>query len=185
MNELIKYLNNTLGIEIAIIPLEKQLLQQLPLYVIVTYKVQETTIYGHRICLLIVKGEENIQTPDSLFKQMLFVSQKIGIPVVYVFDKIISYNIKRLIQKGINFIIPNKQLFIPTLMMDLRKMPVTIPQKTELFAPIIDIQNDMNIFCQMVSQSLPDTAFFKSIGLIVKSEDVFDLLCNAFQVSQK
>src|SRR5215469_4369521 len=123
VNELNKYLNDILGIETTIIPLEKQLLQQLPLYVTATYKVQETTIYGHRICLLIVKNEDNLQTPDRLFKQMLFVSQKIGIPVVYIFDKIISYNIKRLIQKGINFVVPNKQLFIPALMMDLRKMP--------------------------------------------------------------
>jgi len=48
-----------------------------------------------------------------------------------------------------------------------------------------DIQNDMDLLCQMVSQSLPDTAFFKSIGLSVKTEDVFDLLCNAFQVKTK
>ena len=139
MSELTKYLNDILGIETSIIPLEKQLLRQLPLYVTAAYKIQETTIYEHRICLLIVKNRENIPTPDSLFKQMLFVTQKIGIPVVYVFDKIISYNIKRLIQKGINFIIPNKQLFIPALMMDLRKMPVTIPQKTELLTPIAQL----------------------------------------------
>jgi len=105
MNELIKYLNSILGIETTIIPLEKQLLQQLPLYVTATYKIQETAVYGHRICLLIVRDKEKIQTPDSLFKQMLFVTQKIEIPVVYVFDKVISYNIKRMIQKGINFII--------------------------------------------------------------------------------
>jgi len=139
MNELNKYLNGILGIEITIIPLEKQLLQQLPLYITAAYKMQEAAIYGHRVCLLIVKNEENVQTPDNLFKQMLFAKQKIEIPVIYVFDKVISYNIKRMIQKGINFIIPNKQLFIPALMMDLRKMPVIIPQKTELLTPIAQL----------------------------------------------
>ena len=139
MKELIKYLSNVLGVETTVIPLEKQLLQQLPFYVTATYKVQETTVYGHRICLLIVKNEENTQTPDRLSKQMQFVEQKTGFPVVYVFDKVISYNLKRLIQKGINFIIPNKQLCIPALMMDLRKMPVTIPQKTELLTPIAQL----------------------------------------------
>ena len=45
-----------------------------------------------------------------------------------------------------------------------------------------DMQHDMNNFCQKVSQSLPDTIFFKSIGLSAKPQDVFDLLCNAFNI---
>jgi len=60
----------------------------------------------------------------------------------------------------------------------------TMVAKMDRFILPFDIQSDMNIFSQMVSQSLPDTAFFKSIGLTVKSEEVFDLLCNAFQVNQ-
>ena len=130
MNNLITYLNDILKVDVVVNPLEKQL--QLPLYITAAYNVQETTLYGQRICLLIAKNEENTLTPDRLSKQMLFVRQKTGLLVVYVFDKVVSYNIKRLIQRGVNFIIPNKQLFIPALMMDLRKMPATIPTKSEL-----------------------------------------------------
>ena len=61
----------------------------------------------------------------------------------------------------------------------------TMLTKMDKFTLPADIQNDMGIFCQMVSQSLPDNAFFKSIGLLIKPEDVFDLLCNAFQINQK
>jgi len=191
MNELNKYLNSILGIETIIIPLEKQLLQQLPLYITATYKVQEATIYGHRICLLIVRDKENIQTPDSLFKQMLFVSQKIEIPVVYVLEKVISYNIKRLIQKGINFIIPNKQLFIPTLMMDLRKMPVIIQQKTELLiTPIAQLvllyhlQNEiLNGFTtQQLADKLNQT--YRTMSRAVKNLEDLDL-CNLIGGKEK
>ncbi|MDR1583513.1 MAG: hypothetical protein LBS55_09710 [Prevotellaceae bacterium] len=129
-------MNDILGVETIVIPLEKQLLQRLPLYITATYKVQEITIYGQRICLLTTKNPENIPTPDQLSKQMLFVAQKIGLPVVYVFDKIISYNLKRMIQKGINFIIPNRQLFIPALMMDLRRTIDKIPPKAVLLTPL-------------------------------------------------
>jgi len=130
-SNLSKYISDVLDVETTIIPLEKQLLQQLPLYIKAAYKVEETTLYGQRVCLLIAENQEDTQTPDKLYKQMLFVSEKIELPVVFVFDKVISYNVKRLIQKGINFIIPNKQLFIPSLLMDLRKTPKTIPQKAE------------------------------------------------------
>jgi len=136
MNYLEKQINNTFGIETTIISLEKQLLQQLPFYITATYKIQETTLYGQRICLLVAENKENALTPDQLYKQMLFVGQSLGLPVVFVFNKVISYNIKRLIKKRINFIIPDKQLFIPVLMMDLRKMPVIIPRTTERLIPI-------------------------------------------------
>jgi hypothetical protein len=129
VNNLISYLNNTFGVQMAVIPLEKRLYQQLPLYITATCKVKETTICGQRICLLIAKDWENIPTPDQLSKQMFFVTQKIGFPAVYVFDKVVSYNVQRMIRKGINFIIPNKHLFIPALMMDLRKAPEKLPQK--------------------------------------------------------
>ena len=136
MNNIVTYINNTLGVETAIIPLEKQLFQRLPLYITATYKAQETIIYGQRICLLTAENSEDIQTPDRLSKQMQFVEQKTGLPVVYVFDNVVSYNLKRMIRKGINFIIPGKQLFIPALMMDLRKTTNKIPQKTILLTPL-------------------------------------------------
>jgi hypothetical protein len=129
MKDLCLYLNEVLGIETTIVPLQKQLLEQLPLYITLTYKVHETCILGRRICLLIADNSENQLSPDRLAKQMLFVTQKTELPVVYVFAQVASYNINRLIHKGINFIIPDKQMFIPVLMMDLRKMPDKLPQK--------------------------------------------------------
>jgi len=132
MNDNEKYISETLGIEINFIPLENKLFRQLPLYITATYQVKETAFYKQRVCLLIAKNGESELTPDQLYKQMILVSQKLGLPIIFVFENIVSYNVKRLIQKGVNFIIPNKQMFIPALMMNLRKMPVTIPQKAEL-----------------------------------------------------
>jgi hypothetical protein len=136
MNNLIKYLGETLGIETTVAPLENQLVQRLPLYITSAFEALETTIYGQRICLLVAENDENIPPPDRLSKQMLFVSQKIELPVVYVFDKVISYNIKRMIQKSVNFIIPNKQLFIPALMMNLSRTPGKLPQKAVSLTPL-------------------------------------------------
>ncbi|MDR1975026.1 MAG: MarR family transcriptional regulator [Bacteroidales bacterium] len=139
MNELSKYLFDTLGVEISIIPLEKRLLQNLPLYITTTYKFYEANIYGQRICLLTPTDTENHKTPDVLAKQITLITEKIGFPAVFVFDKIVSYNLKRFIRKRINFIMPNKQLFIPVLMMDLKKAPATISQKAVLLAPIAQL----------------------------------------------
>jgi len=136
MIDLTKYLNDTLCIETKVVSLEKSLFQQLPLFITASFTIQETSIYEKRICLLIAKNLENVPSPDQLSKQMVFVRQKVGFPVVYVFEKIVSYNIKRMIQKGINFIIPGKQLFIPALVMDLRTMPKTLQKDAERFTPL-------------------------------------------------
>ena len=45
-----------------------------------------------------------------------------------------------------------------------------------------DIQNEINEFCQNVSQSLPDNSFFKAIGVPVKPDYAFGFLCRSFQV---
>ena len=136
MNDLIKYIKNTLGVGTTIAPLEKQLLRRLPLNITAIYEIKQTTICGHRVCLLIAKNLEETPTPAQLAKQMFFITQNIRLPVVYVFDKITSYNIKRLIQKSINFIIPGKQLFIPALMMNLCKAPDRFPRKSCLLTPL-------------------------------------------------
>ncbi|MDR0370582.1 MAG: hypothetical protein LBH80_01825 [Prevotellaceae bacterium] len=58
----------------------------------------------------------------------------------------------------------------------------TMLAETNDFTLSLEIQHDMDNFCQMVSHSLPDNAFFKSIGVPANPEAVFGLLCRAFQV---
>jgi len=139
MNVIEKYINDTLGIKTKILSLKKQLFQQLPLYITSTYNVQETTFFGQPLCLLIEKNNNNTSSPDQLYKQMLLVSKILDFPVVFVLWKVHSYNLKRIVKKGINFIIPYKQMFIPALMMDLRKTPVNIPKKIEWLTPIAQL----------------------------------------------
>jgi hypothetical protein len=107
----------------------------LPLYITGAFDIFETKIFEKRLCLLIAKTNNNI-TPDNLLKQKALIEEKTGMIAVFVLDKMLAYNVKRLIQKRINFVIPNKQMFIPALMLDLRKMPEQLPQKAERLTPI-------------------------------------------------
>jgi DNA-binding MarR family transcriptional regulator len=136
INDLEKYLSAILGIDIHVFPLGKHERQQLPLYITAAYNTYETSIYEQRICLLCAKELENSTTPEQFAKQMAFVTRQTSLQVAFVFEKMISYNLKRLVQKGVSFIIPGKQLFIPALMMDLRKMPEKLPSTTGLLTPV-------------------------------------------------
>jgi hypothetical protein len=67
---------------------------------------------------------------------------------------------------------------------DIFRLSIMLTE-ADKFVLSADIQNNMREFCENISQSLPDKAFFKSMGLPAKPNDVFNLLCNAFQITQK
>ncbi|WP_455586531.1 hypothetical protein [Bacteroides sp.] len=137
MNKLIEYIRESLGLDIIITSLDKQQVKSLPLYISASYYIKETTLMGRRICLLETKGED-IYTPDMLYKQMQLVEQKTTLPTVFVFKQVASYNLKRYIQKGINncFIVPMKQLFIPSLLVDVRKVSKTAKKEEKTVSPL-------------------------------------------------
>lgn len=55
-------------------------------------------------------------TPKQIALHSAKISKQLnGLPVVFVANQIVSYNRKRLIEKNIPFIIPNRQLYLPFL----------------------------------------------------------------------
>lgn len=135
MNKLTEYIKQSLGLDIIITPLDKQQVKCLPLYITASYNIKETTLMGKCICLLETKGEDTY-TPDMLYKQMQLVQEKTTLPTVFVFKQVASYNLKRYIQKGINFIVPMKQLFIPSLLVDVRKVSDTTKKEEKVVSPL-------------------------------------------------
>ncbi|GAI77430.1 unnamed protein product, partial [marine sediment metagenome] len=55
-------------------------------------------------------------------------------PIVLILPGMKAYNRNRLIQKHINFIIENKQIFIPSLMIDLKEY-LTKPKQKSILQP--------------------------------------------------
>lgn len=135
MGDLIKYLKDSFNLAISVLPLEKHRQQSLPLFITASYDIYETSIAGQEVCLLALKSKDNL-SPDQLAKQKTYVEQIIGLPVVFVFESVASYNLKRFVQKKVNFIIPGKQLFIPALLMNLRKVSDKSDKKTIRITPV-------------------------------------------------
>ena len=57
--------------------------------------------------------------------------------------------------------------------------------ENDVFDLPVDIQNDMDVFCQTATHSLPDNAFFKAIGFPANPENVLSLLCRVFHIEPK
>ncbi len=140
MNNLIeklkKYLKETLGIEISILPWKEQ--KKLPLFLVDSYHFFEASFLSNP-CLLMISKEDIELTPNTIQKHWEQVKKKWSAPCIYVSNTISSYNRKRLIQHHTPFIIPNNQIYIPDMGFDLREHFNQQRAPKELFSPATQI----------------------------------------------
>ncbi len=120
MKEALKYILETLGIQATTTPIAKSNLDRLPLYIHETYKLYKTEFFNTEIILAELKNDKELSIHQTE-KQVQQIKDLLNQKVVVVFENIQAYKRKRLIEKGINFIVPGKQLYLPDLMVDLRE----------------------------------------------------------------
>ena len=113
-------MQETLGIQPTATPVAKNYMDKLPIYIHETFKLYQTDLFNKEIILAELKNEDELsilQTEKQMQQIQILLNQK----VVIVLKNIQAYNRKRLIEKGINFIVPGKQLYLPDLLIDLRE----------------------------------------------------------------
>lgn len=113
-----KYLEESLGIEISILPWKEQ--RKLPFFLLDTYDFVEASLLN-KACLFMVLKEDIELSPNTIQKHWEEVAKKWNDPSIFISNSISSYNRKRLIQHHIPFIIPNNQTYVPDLGIDLRE----------------------------------------------------------------
>lgn len=120
------YLLEVLGINVLLAPLPKGGLN-VPLYISEGYHFFTAELYQKQLLIVVPKDVDDFSVfqTEKQFEQL----RKIYPLVVLCLPHLAAYNRKRLIEKGINFIVPGKQLFLPTLLIDLRETELGIPHK--------------------------------------------------------
>ncbi|MBN7818079.1 hypothetical protein [Algoriphagus pacificus] len=120
MKSTLRYIQETLGIQPTAYSLDKSYLDRLPMYINETYKLYRTDLFNKEIILAELKNNDELSIQQTE-KQVQQIKQLLNQKVVIVLEKIQAYNRKRLIEKGINFVVPGKQLYMPDLLIDLRE----------------------------------------------------------------
>lgn len=120
MKQLQQYIMEVLGVEIQNEVINKTELGMFPLYLNETYRLYNARMFNHEFILAENRNPEefSILHTEKHFKLIKDAFNKI---VVLFSQEMSSLNRKRLIEKGINFIVPKKQLFLPDLLIDLRE----------------------------------------------------------------
>ena len=117
-----KYISSFLNEKISCSKLSSASYKQIPAILMAKYECTTTALFGVNVVLCFPKETDSL-TPAKLQNHMQLFTVKLGMPSIVVMDDIPSYNIQRLIVQRINFIITGKQMFAPSLLLDLRKIP--------------------------------------------------------------
>ncbi len=119
MKQLNQYINEIFGLDVYPKLIPDQRLQDLPMFINEAYNLQIIKLFNHQLVLVqpqyiefsILQIEKHIAQLKSRFIEK----------IVLVLNDITAYERRKLIEKGINFIVPGKQLFLPDLLIDLRE----------------------------------------------------------------
>lgn len=120
MEDLKKYIKTVLGADLVTEKIGGVKLNSIPFFIKEGYVFYWATFYGHEFILVKTKGDIQ-STTLQIEKQLQQIKNNFKKKVILVAENITAINRKRLIDKGVNFIVPGKQLFLPALLIDLRE----------------------------------------------------------------
>jgi len=135
----------------------------LPMYFSRQYKLYKCRLFN--IDFLILAGKYDEDTTSKMLEKrldMLINSRNQLMPVVFLTDQITQYMRKKLVQKNISFVIPQKQLYMPFLGIAFtesfserkREKTALLPATQYLFFSILD-SHDKSFTVHTLEKNLP------------------------------
>ena len=121
MQQIKRYIQETLGTDLNPEPIPQKGLSNLPLYIREAFKLYYATLHNHDLILAEPKHHEPLSILQTT-KQLHQLQTAFNKNVVLIAEDITAINRKRFIENGINFIVPGKQMYLPDLLIDLREI---------------------------------------------------------------
>lgn len=120
MDKIAAYIRDTVGDNPGIVKAEDTELKSFPLYILNAFKIWKAKFIGRKVYFLEKTNQEHL-TPLQYKKQQDLLEKKLQTVVVFVIPEIKAYDRNRLVQQKVNFILADKQMFIPQFFIDLRE----------------------------------------------------------------
>ena len=119
IEETAAYFDKMLGEKVALEPADKDLLVRIPMNVSSNFTFYKGFIFGQHILMACLKDGDSVP-PAQLKKQLDIIHRQTQSVVVLITPCISSYNKVRLVAQKVNFVIPQRQMFLPFLLLDIK-----------------------------------------------------------------
>lgn len=117
INKFQNYLESALGVEVKVYSPDNV---RFPLFIAEIYDFYRCSIHGCDFFLMLDKQVSG-QTPATIRRHADVVFDKTGYEIIYVCKAIASFDRKRLIEHKVAFVVPENQMYLPILKIDLRE----------------------------------------------------------------
>lgn len=118
LTDLKAYLHDVLNADVATKPWMAG--ERLPVYFNNRYKVFEARLFDTD-CLVMATRDDAELTPTELARNVEFLEHRTNRPCIFVATAVTPATRKRLIAKGVQFVVPHNQMYLPQLGLDLRE----------------------------------------------------------------
>lgn len=147
MIQLKKYITEIIGIDCELQTLNKNVSNQLPIYLRNAYQWYELYILQQHFIIAYTETDEDF-TIASIDNQLTTIEEKLNQPIILCVNELEAYNRKRLIERKRAFIIPFKQMYIPYLFVDFTEFKYQTKGRTtkrlQPFAQVLVIAHLLN-----------------------------------------
>ncbi len=131
----INYLEELTGHKTRRLVHAKGIDNQLPLAITTNYSFHDFELLETPVTIAKPIGDGNI-TPIQLAKHQAKMVEAFRHPVIFALETVASYQIARLTQARVDFILPGKIVFIPSMLIVLRELKNTVKEMPEKMPPV-------------------------------------------------
>ncbi len=119
-SEIIRYIGQISGYTPALLPLSDRETANVPVYLVELYDLFRLKIFNRELVLAVAKGHDEGFTPAEYAAHTKQLRDSLEENIALVLFHVTAYQRSRLIKKGVAFIVPERQLFLPQILVDLR-----------------------------------------------------------------
>ena len=112
--------------------------KKLPLAIATSYGFYDLEFMETQVTIAIPSGLDSI-TPMQLSKHQAKMIEAFNHPVIFALESVASYQVARLTQAKVDFIVPGKMVFIPSMLIVLRELKNTVKEMPEMMPPVAQL----------------------------------------------
>jgi DNA-binding MarR family transcriptional regulator len=121
LDELGRYLEEVTGKPPALRELPQGKERGVPLFLRSTYRPYSAHLFGRRFAFAVEQGDPGGATPLTRAKHVELLRTALGTDVALVLHGVPTHDRNRLVRRGVPFVVPGRQMYLPFLAMDLRE----------------------------------------------------------------
>lgn len=120
-DELARYLEEVAGESPTLLDLPEGDDRAVPLFLRSTYRVHEARLLGRRFVFAVERADRGSATPMERAKHVELLRTALRADVALVLRGVPTHDRNRLVQRGVPFVVPGRQMYLPFLALDLRE----------------------------------------------------------------